>query len=289
MLDAGIMLEGELVGVLCFEHIGLKRLWQPDEESFASTIASLIGQTLATVERRKALSALERRELQYRILFEGANDSILIVKNSQFFDCNEKAIKMFGCQKIDEIIQHSVWDFSPAFQPDGKDSKVKSMVLMNEVLKGKPLRFYWQHARKDGLLFDAEVSLNQIKVDDDTYIQAIVRDVTDRMTAEENLKISEARYKELFNWAPVGYHEIDISGKIIQVNQTELEMLQYSENEMIGHYIWEFILEKDLSEKQVLAKLSGSFAHSTTYERTFIRKDGTRIAVLVDDVILKNF
>jgi PAS domain S-box-containing protein len=288
MLDAGIMLEGQLAGVICFEHIGLKRQWQPDEESFASTIASIIGQTMATAARRQAQNALEKRELQYHILFEGANDSILIMKNGQFLDCNEKAIVMFGCQSIGDIINHSLWDFSPTFQPDGKDSKVKSMVLMNEVLKGKSLRFYWQHLRKDRTLFHAEVSLNPLRIDDDIYIQSIIRDVTDKLMAEENLKISEARYKDLFNWAPVGYHEIDISGKIIQVNQTELEMLQYSESEMLGHFIWEFINESDLSKKQVLGKLSGSFSHSNTYERTFIRKDGSKIAVLVDDIILKN-
>ncbi len=54
MLDAGIYAEGELIGVVCFEHTAQKRTWHSDEESFASTIASIVAQTLANSERKHA-------------------------------------------------------------------------------------------------------------------------------------------------------------------------------------------------------------------------------------------
>jgi signal transduction histidine kinase len=54
MLDAGIFIEGELQGVICLEHIGEKRIWHSDEESFSSTMASIVGQILVNANRKKA-------------------------------------------------------------------------------------------------------------------------------------------------------------------------------------------------------------------------------------------
>ncbi|MEI7983662.1 MAG: ATP-binding protein, partial [Bacteroidota bacterium] len=59
MLDAGIYAEGELKGVVCLEHTAEKRTWYSDEESFASTIASMAGQMLANTERKHAEKILE--------------------------------------------------------------------------------------------------------------------------------------------------------------------------------------------------------------------------------------
>ena len=59
MLDAGIYLEGALVGVVCLEHCGEKRNWFADEESFASTIASIVAQTMAINKRKQSDSMLQ--------------------------------------------------------------------------------------------------------------------------------------------------------------------------------------------------------------------------------------
>ncbi|MCX6269119.1 MAG: ATP-binding protein [Bacteroidetes bacterium] len=66
MLDAGIYIEGELKGVVCFEHIGEKRTWYSDEESFASTVASIVSQTLVNNNRKAAEEALRMSEEKYR-------------------------------------------------------------------------------------------------------------------------------------------------------------------------------------------------------------------------------
>ena len=59
MLDAGIYLEGDLKGVICLEHTGEKRSWYSDEESFASTMASIVAQTLAIMQRKQAEKVLK--------------------------------------------------------------------------------------------------------------------------------------------------------------------------------------------------------------------------------------
>jgi len=59
LLDAAIFIEGTLVGVVSLEHVGNPRAWHPDEESFISTAAALVGQVIAEDRRKQAQKKLE--------------------------------------------------------------------------------------------------------------------------------------------------------------------------------------------------------------------------------------
>ncbi|MCX6306850.1 MAG: ATP-binding protein [Bacteroidetes bacterium] len=69
MLDAAVQAEGDLKGVVCFEHTAEKRTWHTDEESFASTVASIVAQTLANIKRKKAEKEIIElnQELDHRV------------------------------------------------------------------------------------------------------------------------------------------------------------------------------------------------------------------------------
>ena len=105
----------------------------------------------------------------------------------------------------------------------------------------------------------------------------------------EDLKKSESQFREIFDDAQVGCHEIDAEGRIVRINRTELAMLGYTHEEMVGKDIWKFVGEGEVSRQAVLAKLSGkTLPPSHGYERTFHRKDGTTFSVLVKDLLLKD-
>ena len=109
----------------------------------------------------------------------------------------------------------------------------------------------------------------------------------DTNKAKELAKETVKRYLELFNEAPVGYHEVDKNGRITRVNATELDMLGYSAEDMVGKYVWNFIEEKE-SRKTVLAKLAGTIPPGKGFECTFRRQDGTLIPVLIEERTFKN-
>ena len=113
-------------------------------------------------------------------------------------------------------------------------------------------------------------------------------DITERKRAEEDLRRSEEKFKELFDNAPVGYHEFDIEGRITHVNRTELEMLGYTFEERIGRFVWSSITEEEKSRQTVLGKLVGVIPPSRGLERTYRRKDGTTFPALIQDQLLLN-
>jgi PAS domain S-box-containing protein len=107
--------------------------------------------------------------------------------------------------------------------------------------------------------------------------------VQERKRAEEVLRESEERFRDLYDSAPVGYHEYDTEGRITNVNRTDLEMLGYSREEMIGQYIWKFNVEEDMVRQQVLEKLQGLRPPGRSLERIYRRKDGTTFPILFED------
>jgi diguanylate cyclase (GGDEF)-like protein/PAS domain S-box-containing protein len=58
MLDASIRVDGEVVAVLCLEHTGSRRHWQPDEIAFIGELADQYAQVLSNQQRRTATSTL---------------------------------------------------------------------------------------------------------------------------------------------------------------------------------------------------------------------------------------
>jgi PAS domain S-box-containing protein len=120
------------------------------------------------------------------------------------------------------------------------------------------------------------------------YLLESFIDITERKRAEEALRESESRFQKLFDDAPVGYHEYNTEGLITQVNRTELEMLGYTAEEMLGQPVWQFITEIGKSRETVIAKLSGEIPPDRQFERSFQRKDGTTFPALIEDRFLRD-
>jgi PAS domain S-box-containing protein len=125
---------------------------------------------------------------------------------------------------------------------------------------------------------------------DQEFLSAVAAQLAlaiERKQAEEALIESDRRFRDLFYDAPVGYHELDTEGRITCVNTTELSMLGYSSEEMIGHHVWDFIEESEIACATFAEKLEG-IKPRRSVERSFRRKDGTWMQVQLDDRLLND-
>jgi PAS domain S-box-containing protein len=74
MLDAPLHVGGALVGVLCHEHVGTRREWSPEDQSFALSLANFVSLVIAQWEYRQ----IEETLRQQASLLDKANDAILV-------------------------------------------------------------------------------------------------------------------------------------------------------------------------------------------------------------------
>lgn len=218
-------------------------------------------------ERKRAEQGLRENELKFRTLFDSAHDAIFTMKDHLFLDCNSKTLNMFGCGK-DDIIGRSPVDFSPGVQPDGIPSRRKAIEKMNLALTGSPQTFEWRHQRMDGAAFDTEVSLNRFELDGAVYLQAIVRDMTERKQAEDQLAVSEQQLRAILLASPIGIARA--RDRMLEwANERMCEITGYDLKDLIGRnplFLYESPAEYERAGKLLYTQ--------GVAETKWVRKDG---------------
>ena len=163
----------------------------------------------------------------YRTLYENANDAIFLLEGGVFSACNPRTRVLFGAE-AHEILGRSPVDFSPERQPDGSTSVEAAEQRIRAALEGQPQFFEWLHVRKDGTLFEAEVSLNRLPAGDRFLLQAIVRDVSRRKRAEEALARERLLADTMMETLPGVLVVLDEGGQYVRVNRSVLVQPGYT-------------------------------------------------------------
>ncbi len=124
------------------------------------------------------------------------------------------------------------------------------------------------------LHFETRQILNDLKILNSKYLN----EITERKLVEKSEKENKERYRTLFEYAPIGYQSLDINGFFIEVNETWLQTLGYSRDEVIGKWFGDFLTPKyneGFRERFPIFKSLGTI-HS---EFEMIKKDGSIIFI----------
>lgn len=107
-----------------------------------------------------------------------------------------------------------------------------------------------------------------------------ITDITARKQAEEALKNAEERYRGVFESAAVGINLLDAKARYVQVNSFLVEMLGYSEDELLNLTILDVTHPGDVEVSRTNhEKMVRGETDSYRFEKRYIRKDGQAIWV----------
>jgi PAS domain S-box-containing protein len=100
----------------------------------------------------------------------------------------------------------------------------------------------------------------------------------DRHELEQKLRDTERHFQSWFHDAPVACHEVDRNGVILCVNQAECELFGFSEEEMVGHPIWDFMAAEDREKTRTgLLQRIADEQPLVPLEREYKRRDGSSV------------
>jgi len=222
-------------------------------------------------ERELLLSQNEKR---YRLLFESSSDAIFLMDKDIIIDCNTRACKLFNCEKS-ELLGYTYYSYSPPFQPDEMASKLKAENLIKSALMGSQQAFYWKHQDKHGDYFDAETVFTSFEISSKKYVQAVIRDITERKNFEEALIESNKRYETLGNatFEGVGLLENEM---FKDLNPQLAELLGYEMSELLSKPYIDYVAPE--SKGFVLSVLRSN-PQFLTFEYVALKKNDSRITV----------
>jgi PAS domain S-box-containing protein len=138
-------------------------------------------------ELKKLEEKLRESEEKFRNLFENSIDAIVVIKKGVIVMANNAFLKMFGYDNIDGIIGRNYLFFADVESRDF----LEQMRLKRDRGEKFPSRFEFKAIRKDGSVFDVEVSVGIILFKEEILRIVIVRDLTERKLIQEQLVYSE--------------------------------------------------------------------------------------------------
>lgn len=234
----------------------------------------------------------------FRTLLDQAEDSIEVIDpaTGRFLNCNEKSFSSLGYTR-QEFLSLSVPDIDPVVTaPIFRQIAIK---LRN----GGTETFDTLHRRKDGSTFPVEVKVRLLQLDRE-YLIAIVRDITERKKAEEEIRIRNVWKNALLNYAGHAIIATTPNGIIQTFNPAAERMLGYRAEEMIDklspaviHDPQEVAERADIFSKELGERIEPGFEVFVAkarrnlpneHEWTYIRKDGTRFPVLLSVTSLQH-
>lgn len=246
-------------------------------------------ETLRNEQNIRAKS--QENEQRYRTLFETAKDAIFLMKDDIVIDCNPSSLSMFGCEEKNELLDLHPWALSPLNQSDGQDLKAKSQIFTNAALAGHPQHFEWTYQIRNGTIIETEVVLSRLILNGEFYLQAVLRDVTERKLADDKLRESEARLYAVFNAVksiPVqGY---DRERRVIFWNRASQDVYGYSSEEAHGQKIEDLIIPDDMRQG-VIQSIAAWYEEEIVIpagELLLKDKGGNPVSVFSSHVMIRN-
>ena len=137
----------------------------------------------------------ERKEAEqrFRLVFEYAQDGLLLSDPSGVVDCNPAALAILGLANKDELVGKRPAAFSPPLQPDGSPSDEKSRALGAVTLTQGAHTFDWLHQRPDGSHVPVEVSVRHAQLAGRRVSVVAWRDQTRRLELERERALLQER------------------------------------------------------------------------------------------------
>ena len=253
-----------------------------EEQSLLLEIAGDVAFALYSIEIEAARDTSQRT---VRAIFDAAKDGILLAdaETRRFAMANSALCEMLG-YSFDELQDMTVAAIHPPEDLTRVDAKFEKQLRGESTLAlNIPVK------RKDGSVFFADINSVPIDLGGRTHLLGILRDITDRMRHEGELRKSEENYRLLADNTVDCIWLMDLDTTFRYLNPACLPLLGYTPEEMLGTKLTEYCDEANFNimagEIQNALEAYPDFK-STVFEAVMRRRDGTEIPVEITGKVL---
>lgn len=227
--------------------------------------AKMMGSHIGITRQNTVEAALNLNRGRYQKLFEYAPYGIVIAdQQSNYTDANPCICRMLGYSRSELIGMHAR-DIVAETEINNIEPALAQIKSTADYLR------VWRFRRRDGSVFDAEVSVTVLP---DDHLLAIIKDITQRKLAEEELRESEAKLRLFIDHAPAALAMFDRDMRYLAVSRLWLSDYGFDGEDIIGLSHYEIFPEIPDHWREVHRRgLRGEVVQAE--EDAFERQDGT--------------
>jgi PAS domain S-box-containing protein len=247
----------------------------------------ILGLTRDIADRRRAEEALRNSEGRLHTLVQTIPDLIWLKdKGGAYLSCNTMFERFFGAREAD-IIGKNDYDFVDQDLADSfREHDRKAMAA------GRPTnKEEWITFADDGHRAFVDTIKTPMYDTQGTLIGVlgIGRDVTERKRAEEELKKSEEKYRNILESIEEGYFEVDLAGNFTFVNDAQCRNLGYPREELIGRNNQLFTDERASKDLYLLfTQIFQTGNPVKVYDLNLVKKDKTKSVNEISAALIRN-
>ena len=240
-------------------------------------VISLIEFGLNITAKKKSEEELRSTKEFYQVLTDSINDAIFVddAITGKIIYVNQRMCEMYG-YSFEEALGVGIGELSYGVPPY---SQVNAAEWLRKAQTGEPQTFKWLAKHRSGTLFWVEVSIRYACIGNDERFFVTVRDISERMHNEEELRKSEERFRVLVESSPNSIMALQ-DGKYVFTNTAGAKMLGYEDpSELIGFSPADFVSPRhyELVKSRINNVKDGKFNPSVEVE--LCKKDGSMILV----------
>ncbi|MEH1824268.1 MAG: PAS domain S-box protein [Nostoc sp.] len=219
----------------------------------------------------QAKTALRQSEEKSRNILESIAEAFFALDQDWRFSYTNQSAEALLDRPPGDLIGKNLWEEYPGLTGNELETIYRS--AMRDRVSGKLTAFYPDHDR----WYEVRTypAANGIAV--------YFNNVTAQIQAEESSRLSEARFRRIFESKMIGMGIWNRSGEIIDANDALLNLIGYARQDLeSGLLSWQELTppEQHCLDEQALAEIAKSGTCSS-YEKEFIHKQGQRVPILV--------
>ena len=241
----------------------------------------LVTKVAQLIERKQAETEIREGEDRYRAVAETATDVITTIDgNGVILFINRSVERVFG-YPVAEIIGKPVTILLGEVTWQALRSSLHKYIQTGKRhLNWEALELIGLH--KKGHEVPLELSLGEFTMNGRRFLTAIARDISERKRAEQDLRKSEERYRELVENARDIIYTQDLYGNYTSINKSAEQLTGYTREESLKINSCQVIAPeyRETAREMITRKLKGEA--ETTYDLEIIAKDGRRVAMEVN-------
>ncbi|KAB2920670.1 MAG: PAS domain S-box protein, partial [Bacteroidetes bacterium] len=189
-------------------------------------------------ERRVASERLQQELQRRRIVMDTTADGICVFdRDHRVIDCNRRMCELLGYDR-DALLQLYAWDIDAVETRERIQSMFADAASQNRT-------FETRQRRRDGSVYDAEISIRRTSIGGEPVVVTGTRDITERKRLDRALKESQDRFQRYVEHAHVIITIIDSAGRVEYINRTESGVPVEG---FIGRNIFDVILPDHVGE-----------------------------------------